>query len=124
MKICPECHKLSRDDDFCSHCGAAVYPDNSYSGSDISCGNYREFDGGREHTHEKESYSRPYTPPPGQQSGGYNERPPVEGGRKSRMTGCIVLIIIFAVFFEIIDSFDIDFWEWLGSVLKGLFNDL
>lgn len=25
MKICPECHKLSTDDDFCSNCGAAVF---------------------------------------------------------------------------------------------------
>ena len=27
MTRCPNCNKLSKDDDFCSHCGAAVYGD-------------------------------------------------------------------------------------------------
>ncbi|MDE7293454.1 MAG: hypothetical protein K2N72_03415 [Oscillospiraceae bacterium] len=136
MRMCPECHRLSRDDDFCSHCGAAVYPDNTYTGSNISCDNYREFDGGR-HTHEKESYSRPYAgnanrpehrahqaqPGGTYQSPPASERPSVEGGRK-KGTGCVVLIVIFFVFFSIIDSFDIEFWKWLGDVLEEIFYDL
>ncbi|MGN0641879.1 MAG: hypothetical protein ACI4JJ_01915 [Huintestinicola sp.] len=28
MTKCKNCGKLSRDDDFCNHCGSAVYPDN------------------------------------------------------------------------------------------------
>lgn len=52
MKICPECHKLSKDDDFCSHCGAAVYGENDYSESDkINC------DNNRQHSHEKQTFT-------------------------------------------------------------------
>lgn len=126
MRVCPECHRLSRDDDFCSHCGAAVYPDNTYTGSNISCDDYREFDGGS-HTHEKESYSRPYANRP-QPGGTYRSTPesgrsPVEGGRK-KGTGCIVWIIIIFMFFSVIDSLDIDFWKWLGEVLEEIFYEL
>lgn len=52
MKICPICHKLSKDDDFCSHCGSAVYAEEDHSSSEqIKCTNF--------HTHEKrESFQR------------------------------------------------------------------
>ena len=49
MKLCPNCHRISKDDDFCSRCGSAVYDDNtSYS---VDCS---QFSG---HTHEKQSFS-------------------------------------------------------------------
>ncbi len=52
MKMCPECRRLSKDDDFCSHCGAAVYDTENYSDiSSIDCSNYKE------HSHEKQSFS-------------------------------------------------------------------
>ena len=57
MKICPECHKISKDDDFCSHCGSAVYGHDDHSSSaEIDCDNYKG------HTHEKQSYDT-YTRP-------------------------------------------------------------
>lgn len=114
MRVCPECHKLSRDDDFCSHCGAAVYPDNNFTGGDIDCGSYREFDGGS-HSHEKQTYTSPY--PAGRPAAG---SPPVEGGRKNKGSGCVVWIILLFILFGIIDSLGEDFWEWLGELLEQL----
>lgn len=52
MKICPECHKLSKDDDFCSYCGAAVYGENDVSENDkINC------DNDRRHSHAKQTFT-------------------------------------------------------------------
>ncbi len=51
MKICPECHKISKDDDFCSHCGAAVFGFDNYSES-ARCNDYRD------HDHSKITYDR------------------------------------------------------------------
>ena len=51
MKICPECHKISKDDDFCSNCGAAVFSADDYS-EDASC---RDLSG---HDHSKITYDR------------------------------------------------------------------
>ena len=49
MKLCPNCHRLSNDDDFCSFCGSAVYEDNTdYS---IDCSQIKG------HTHEKQTFS-------------------------------------------------------------------
>lgn len=115
MRICPECHRLSRDDDFCSHCGSAVYPDNTYTGSNIDCDSYREFDGGS-HSHEKQSYTEMY---PGRFS---SSGTPVEGGRKGKGAGCVVWIIVFFVLFGIIDSLGEDFWEWLGELLEQIID--
>lgn len=42
---------MSKDDDFCSRCGSAVYDnDNISSSDDISCSNYSG------HSHEKQSF--------------------------------------------------------------------
>ncbi len=52
MKICPECHKLSKDDDFCSYCGAAVFTAEDYTDSaSIDCNRYD-----RGHEHRKVTY--------------------------------------------------------------------
>lgn len=59
MKFCPECHKISRDDDFCSHCGAAVYGEDDYSDSaSISCDNNR-FGGEKYHNHAQQTFNDP-----------------------------------------------------------------
>ncbi len=56
MKLCPECHKLSKDDDFCSRCGAAVYNTENYSGDNlIDCSRQPD------HSHEKTTYTKPYS---------------------------------------------------------------
>ncbi|MCM1577743.1 MAG: hypothetical protein NC078_02940 [Ruminococcus sp.] len=120
---------MSRDDDFCSHCGAAVYPDNNFTGSDIGCGTYGEFDGGGEHSHEKVTYTKPYAN--SMPSGGtYDrppmqsrpaERPPVEGGRK-KGGGCVTFIVILVIFFTFVDSMGIDIWGILGELLEQILN--
>ncbi|MBQ3918037.1 MAG: zinc ribbon domain-containing protein [Oscillospiraceae bacterium] len=51
MKICPECHKISKDDDFCSHCGAAVFGFDNYSES-ARCNDYSG------HDHSKITFDR------------------------------------------------------------------
>ena len=50
MKFCNECKRLSKDDDFCSHCGAAVFGSNNYSASSVSCA------GSKGHDHDKLTY--------------------------------------------------------------------
>ena len=50
MTICPECHRLSRDDDFCSYCGAAVFGYTDYSSKTASC---LDID---RHSHDKITY--------------------------------------------------------------------
>lgn len=52
MTICPECHKLSRDDDFCSHCGAAVFGFENYSPKSADCAGYGK------HDHDKITFDR------------------------------------------------------------------
>lgn len=56
MKYCNNCHRLSKDDDFCSHCGAAVYGDDEDHSANISC---EDFEDG--HSHEKVTYTSEYT---------------------------------------------------------------
>ncbi len=51
MKICPECHRISKDDDFCSYCGAAVFGADNYSES-ARCQDYSD------HDHSKITYDR------------------------------------------------------------------
>ena len=98
MTRCPNCKKLSKDDDFCSHCGAAVYADDGdFSGPD--CSAYEQG-----HTHEKQSYSAPYTQNP---AGGMKQPQTV----KPKNSGCVTAIIIFIILmfvlptlFELISS--------------------
>lgn len=73
MKYCNECHRLSRDDDFCSHCGAAVYGNDNASGGNISCDTISG------HVHEQQSFS------------GRNDSQPKKG------TGCVTVIVVIFV---------------------------
>ena len=53
MTYCKNCHKMSRDDDFCSHCGSAVWGEDYVSNdAAINC------DSLSGHTHDKVTYDR------------------------------------------------------------------
>lgn len=95
MKLCPECHKLSKDDDFCSHCGSAVYGSDNISTGTLSCD---EIEG---HSHEKTTYSqsRNYT-----RTSDYNGKdftrapdPPKRKPKKKQPMGCIITFIVISV---------------------------
>ena len=108
MKICPNCKKLSKDDDFCSHCGAAVYPDNSDYSEDISCTGYEG------HSHEKTTYTNPYST---LSENGRTEQPEQSGSMnaqgKSKNSGCIVAVIVFIFIISIISEMDFSDFSWL-----------
>ncbi len=84
MKYCKNCHRMSRDDDFCSHCGCAVYGDDDYT-TDIDCDNYED------HSHEKESYSSPYTSHPTFSAQNNGKNP------EAKKSGClpVIAVIVF-----------------------------
>lgn len=103
MKLCPNCHRLSKDDDFCSHCGSAVYDDNTEYSVDCS-----QIPG---HTHEKQSFSENNTYSQHKQS--YSQTDSDASNEiKKKGKGCLNLIIIlfvirvlFNLFSEIIEDF-------------------
>lgn len=98
MKMCPNCHRLSRDDDFCSHCGSAVYEDNADYSIDCS-----QIPG---HTHEKQTFTQS---DPGM-SQSYQSRSDNSPDVKKKGKGLFYLIAII-IFLNIL--FDI-----LGSILN------
>lgn len=115
MKICPECHRLSRDDDFCSRCGAAVYGDDDYSDPvSISC------ESDRTHSHKQETFT----------DNRYKDRPVINGSaykgaaprnssperkrKGSPLTTLIIIIILFFVFGDILTM--------LFAVIAALFS--
>lgn len=122
MKLCPECHRLSRDDDFCSHCGAAVYGNDNYSDSAmISC------DSISGHDHRQETFSQ----------SGYTSGPVVNGpdykGKdftkmpdktpKKKAGGIVKLIIVVIIIMSILDSMNITFSDikwWLEELFYEL----
>ena len=87
MKYCSNCHRFSKDDDFCSNCGSAVYDDNSENSIDCS-----QIPG---HTHEKQTFSG---------SGSYQanrdypqSRLSPESKKKGKGSGCVSLIVIIII---------------------------
>ncbi|MDD7280028.1 MAG: hypothetical protein SOT68_09510 [Oscillospiraceae bacterium] len=97
MKMCPNCHRLSKDDDFCSHCGSAVYEDNTDYSIDCS-----QIPG---HTHEKQTFTQ--NDPRMSQSNQSNSEKSPEVKPKGKLKGClsvIVFIIILNVLFDIIGA--------------------
>lgn len=104
MRICPNCKKLSRDDDFCSHCGAAVYADNEdFAGDDISCDSYSG------HSHEKTTYTPPYSTLPVNPSP--SPRAANENGKKT--SGCAAAIIVFIILMFFLSEIDLSDFSWL-----------
>jgi len=98
MKMCPNCHRLSKDDDFCSHCGSAVYEDNADYSVDCS-----QIPG---HTHEKQSFTQNNTASYRDYSQSGSAGSP-EVKVKGKLKGClsvIVFIIILNVLFDIIGA--------------------
>ena len=98
MKMCPNCHRLSKDDDFCSHCGSAVYEDNADYSIDCS-----DIPG---HTHEKQTFTQNDAP-------SYRDYRQSDPGKspevkpKGKAKGClsvVVFVIILYVFFDIIGA--------------------
>lgn len=97
MKMCPNCHRLSKDDDFCSHCGSAVYEDNADYSIDCS-----QIPG---HNHEKQTFTQ-NDPRMSQSYQSNSERSP-EVKPKGKLKGClsvVVFIIILNVLFDIIGA--------------------
>lgn len=95
--MCPNCHRLSKDDDFCSHCGSAVYEDNTDFSIDCS-----DIPG---HTHEKQSFTQ--SDPRMSQSYQSDSGKSPEVKPKGKLKGClsvIVFIIILNVLFDIIGA--------------------
>lgn len=112
MKMCPECHKLSRDDDFCSHCGAAVYGDEDFSQGTLSC------DEVKGHSHEKTTFSGGTSAA----SGSYQRRDRADNKKKNGAKGWIVFIIALSFIGSIIDEMDGEFFETLGEWFKAIFD--
>ena len=127
MKLCPNCHRISKDDDFCSHCGSAVYGDNNYSGNDlIDCDNYKG------HSHEKQTFSeQKYSSGPivngpeyqGRDFTRMSDGPVKKIKQKKKGGGCIKTIVVLAViayifgemgleFSDIADFFDALYFEF------------
>ncbi len=97
MKMCPNCHRLSKDDDFCSHCGSAVYEDNTDYSIDCS-----QIPG---HTHEKQTFTQ--NDPRMSQSYQSDSAGSPDVKPKGKLKGClsvIVFIIILNVLFDIIGA--------------------
>ena len=106
--MCPNCKRLSKDDDFCSHCGAAVYPDNSDYSANISCTGYEG------HSHEKTTYTKPYSTI---SENGRTEQPKQSGSQsaqngKSKNSGCVVAIIVFIFIVSILSEMDFSNFSW------------
>ena len=114
MKLCPECHRLSKDDDFCSHCGSAVYDDNTdYS---IDCSQIKG------HTHEKQTFSENTAYP--QQNSSYNRSSTdTSPEAKKKGKGCLNLIILIIVINVLADVFFGGLSE-LFEFLENLLNEI
>ncbi|MBO6309146.1 MAG: hypothetical protein J6N70_10010 [Oribacterium sp.] len=50
MRFCSECKKLSKDDDFCSHCGSALFGTEDFTARGSECTDTRG------HSHDKITY--------------------------------------------------------------------
>ena len=86
MKYCSNCHRFSKDDDFCTHCGSAVYDDNSENSIDCS-----QIPG---HTHEKQTFSG---------SAENQKRTYQEPSVKKKGNGCVGNIFLIIIVFVLID---------------------
>lgn len=109
MKYCSNCHRFSKDDDFCSNCGSAVYDDNSENSIDCS-----QIPG---HTHEKQTFSG---------SGSYQanrdfpqSRPAAEPKGKKKSAGCINSIVIAVIVYWFVKMI-FGSWEEFGELLERL----
>lgn len=110
MKLCPNCHRLSKDDDFCSYCGSAVYDDNTdYS---IDCSQIKG------HTHEKQTFSENSSYQSYRQTSS-NSSP--EAKKKGK--GCLTLIIFFIVINVIAEMLSGGF-AGLVELLGNLLNEI
>lgn len=120
MKICPECHKLSKFDDFCSHCGSAVYGSDDFSQGTISCDDIKG------HSHEKTTYSTgPIVNGPAYNGRDFTQmRDNVPQTKKNSGVGCFVVIIIAIAVFSILGDMDTEEIEELFSGLAELIHSL
>ena len=107
MTYCKNCHKLSKDDDFCSHCGAAVWGENEVSNdAPISC------DTMKDHTHDKVTYSTSERGEGVHIPEGYKPNDPTEQRRPnasnkntklgSGITKAVILLIVLKVISKVI----------------------
>lgn len=123
MKICPNCHKLSKDDDFCSHCGSAVYGDDNYTGNEsINCDNYKD------HDHKKQTFSegryseKPIVNDPDYKGKDFTKMSDKPADRKKNK-GCgsvIAFIVMFFIFIAVIEDMGVD----LGSLAEAIIDML
>lgn len=106
MKLCPNCHRLSKDEDFCSYCGSAVYDDNT--GSSIDCSQIKG------HTHEKQTFSEKDVYRYGRDN--VSVRPEPSANAPKKKNGFLKFVIILIVINVVADMF-------FGG-LSGLFEFL
>ncbi|MGN0666987.1 MAG: hypothetical protein ACI4KF_10735 [Huintestinicola sp.] len=116
MRICPNCKKLSREDDFCNHCGSAVYPDNCTIHDDDCI---------RDLPDESSYSSKEYRPEPSrQQQINTKNTSPSSAPKKKGGCGCLMLFIIISVIIAILAETDSAEWaEWAEAILD-IFNEL
>lgn len=114
MKICPECHRLSKDDDFCSHCGSAVYGNDNISTGSISCDDLKG------HSHEKTSYSQPqnYTRTPDYDGKDFTKASdtPKRKQKQKKPVGCIVTFIVIASILSALEDEGISLSELINKL--------
>lgn len=105
MKLCKECHKLSRDDDFCSHCGAAVFGLDDVTDLSVNCDRIHG------HDHRKQSYTD------GSRSPLLGRKEP-EYTRKTKTAVAIAIIIIAVLPFL---RFSLVFFDLMAEYFGSLF---
>lgn len=114
MKLCPNCHRLSKDDDFCSYCGSAVYEDNTeYS---VDCSQIKG------HTHEKQTFSE-NTAYPRRNSSYTVSTTNTSPEAKKKGKGClnlIIIIIVINVLADILFGGISEMFEFLENILNEI----
>lgn len=103
MTYCKNCHKMSKDDDFCSHCGSAVWGEDFVSNNAaINC------DSLENHTHDKVTYSRTERGEGVHIPEGYRPYNPTNNNTNTSSAGkgnLVGVMITIAVIITIIGSF-------------------
>lgn len=104
MKYCNNCHRLSKDDDFCSHCGCAVYGNDDNYSENISC---ESID--KNHSHEKVTYTSAYSNHKNTKNGTARQNYGSANSKNQKNGSCLIAIIILFIvasfLIEIINEF-------------------
>ena len=115
MTYCKNCHRMSKDDDFCSHCGSAVWGEDFVSNdAAINC------DSLENHTHDKVTYNRtergegvhipegykPYNP-----TNQNNQNASGASAKNAKAVATVIKIVFFIIAINVIFSFFAEFFN-------------